>query len=158
MEEHEAVRVFDKVVEGDSREIGSVTLETKHGDLDFTTTAVSRETRMDYASTGLEGISTDDIDLDPDKVDEMSDSELMEEVLGSGVDLGTLTPDSERAEAAEEVVKESLEHEELGQTEIDRLVENEFGDDMLFELAEEIVTESKDVSGVSNFRLNKNRR
>jgi hypothetical protein len=153
MEDHEAVRVFDKIVEGDDREIGSVTLETPHGDLDFTMTAVSRETRMSYANKGIGGISTSDLDIDPDKVEDMSDSELMEKVMDSDTELSALLPDSERVEAAEEVVVESLEHEELSRTEIETLVSQEFSDDALFNLAEEIVEESKDVGGVSDFRL-----
>jgi len=155
MEEHEAVRVFDKILEGDDREIGEVSLETPHGELEFTLNAVSRETRMNYANTGVDGISTEDIDVDPDEVDDMSDNELMEEVLDSGVDLGTLTPDEERAEAAVDIVQESLNHEELAPSEIDRLVGKEFSDDVLFNLAEYIANESKDVGGVTDFRLDK---
>jgi hypothetical protein len=82
----------------------------------------------------------------------MSEEELMQEVLSGGTDLGDITPGAERAEKAEELVAESLEHDRYSQSEIEMIV-GEFGDDVLFGLAEEIITESRDVSGVTDFRV-----
>jgi hypothetical protein len=152
MDDHEQVRVFDEVLKGDDAPLGEVEVETVDGTLEFTMTDVPRAVRLDYQGASLKGIDASAIDMEDGDLEEMSEEELMQEVLSGGADLGDITPGAERAEKAEELVAESLEHDRYSQSEIEMIV-GEFGDDVLFGLAEEIITESRDVSGVTDFRV-----
>jgi len=154
MEDHEAVRVFNQVTEGTDHVLGQVELETPYGELEFDYTKVSRDLRLDYASAEAEGLTTEGLDIDPEEAEELTDADLMQKIMDAGVDLGALAPDSEKAEISEDIVRDSLEHEELAETEIEILAQEHFSEEVLFGLAKRIVEESGDVGGVTDFRFN----
>ena len=158
MEDREAVRVLGDIMDGDDCVFDTVEFDTEHGSITFDMTEVPRELRMEYSKSAMGDLRVKDLDdFDTEDIEDMEDDELLQKALDESTKISSVVPGSERASKAVEVIQDSFEHDELGQSEIDKFVEEKIPDDHIFQIAKEIVEESKDVSGVTEFRINETR-
>lgn len=139
--------VYEQIM-GKSGSAGDrVVLETEYGEMTFRQVEVERTTRNRVQSELPKDFweAAEDVDVD-------DPADATEDDIPDDVDLSNLTLSEEATQAWDDMVVESLEHENLITEEIRPLVEDEMADPVWYALGSQALSKSIQSGAINGFR------